>query len=86
VLHKFKIITPVSPENEMVTRLLVGLLFLGPIFLFRKYLIQKLGHIVVKKDVNNQKKMLRRVIAVFVFGYALIFIALPFLNYLLTFI
>lgn len=86
ILHKIRLITPVRPDNELFTRVVVGVLLIGPIFLIRKYMILKLSVIAVDKNQIDQKDTFKRIIGVCLFGYALIFIALPSLNYILAFL
>lgn len=86
ILHKFQIIKPVSAGNEFITRIIVGVLFIGPIFLIRRYMILKSGLISVDNDPRNQKKILKQMIVVCFSGYTIIFIVAPLLNYLLTFL
>ncbi len=83
VLQKFKLVTPPSPGLNLKARLVVGILFIGPIFLIRRFMIKRLSKIEAKEHIGNEDEMLRRIIAAGLLGYILIFAVPTVLDYLL---
>ncbi len=86
-LHKFSLVSKDISKYEFLAKIIFGIVILGPIFLFRNYLFSKFMAIPVdeNRDINNQNNIIKRLIFVFIIGYASIYFFASATTYILSF-
>jgi hypothetical protein len=84
--YKFNLLVKVNQDNELILRVIVPIVFLGPIFLLRYYFIIKFRDIPFEEHFvsTHQKDMKKRLISVCAFGYLSIYIFPTLLNHFLS--
>jgi hypothetical protein len=84
--YKFNLLIKETQDNELILRVIVPIVFLGPIFLLRYYFIIKFRDIPFEEHFINthQKDVKRRLISVCAFGYLLIYLFPSLLNHFLS--
>ena len=84
--YKFNLLIPANQNNELILRVIVPIVFLGPIFLLRKYFIIKFRDIPFEEHFvsTHQKDVKKRLISVCAIGYLSIYLFTSLLNHFLS--
>lgn len=84
--YKFNLLIPLKQGNEVILRVIVPIVLLGPIFLLRYYFITKFRGIPFEEHFieTHQKHVKRKLISVCAFGYLSMYLFTSLLNHFLS--